>query len=188
GLEEREGFYSGGMLMIGEGHVIRQNYVQGCSRSGRGALELFEGDADNAPGVGSYYPTKDAVVENNTFVDNYRSIVVGKLYDPEKGIDVPVTNASYRENAILGDAESPIRLIEEIDPQVGAVFEGNRFFGGNVGDLVDVAGSEIAYPGLVEQSDGTYRYSATSPLRHNMTTEPLVKSDVGPTWNWRAAE
>lgn len=184
GLEEREGFYTGGMLIIGEGHVIRGNYVQGCSRSGRGALELFEGDADNAPGVGSYYPTKDVVVANNTFIDNYRSIVVGKLYDPEGGIDVPVENASYRQNAILGDEDSPIPLIEEIDAPIRDVYEGNRFIGGNVDGLGDVPGIEIADPGLVEQADGTYRYAETSPLRDNINTTPLQKVDVGPTWQW----
>ncbi|WP_168211832.1 polysaccharide lyase 6 family protein [Ruania zhangjianzhongii] len=185
GLEEQEGFYTGGMLMIGEGHVIRQNYVQGCSQSGRGALELFEGNADNGPGVGSYYPTKDVVVENNTFIENYRSVVVGKLYDPENGIDVPVENVTYRENAILGDDASPISLIEEIDPPVGDVYQGNLFFGGNVDELGDVPGIEVADPGLMEQADGTYRYAETSPLRHNMTTLPLTKSDVGPTWPWQ---
>lgn len=184
GLEEREGFYTGGMLMIGEGHIIRGNYVQGCSRSGRGALELFEGNADNAPGVGSYYPTKDVVVEHNTLIDNYRSIVVGKLYDPENGIDVPVEDVTYRENAVLGDGDSPIPLIEELDPPVGDVYQGNRFFGGNVDGLGDISGIEIADPGLVAQADGTYRYSDTSPLRGNITTSPLQKADVGPTWRW----
>ncbi|MFW6597573.1 polysaccharide lyase 6 family protein [Propionibacteriaceae bacterium Y2011] len=185
GLEERDGFFTGGMLMIGEGHVIRGNYVQGCTRWGREALALYEGDADNAPGVGSYYPTKDVVVANNTFIHNYRTITVGMLYDPEKGIDVPVENITYRDNAILGDDTSPLRLINELDPPIGdIVHEGNMFLGGNVDDLGDLPGVDIADPGLVEQADGTYRYSDSSPLRHNITTSPRRKADVGPTWKW----
>ncbi|OYN86395.1 hypothetical protein [Parenemella sanctibonifatiensis] len=58
------------------------------------------------------------------------------------------------------------------------------FLGGNLAGLEDVEGIEIADPGLVQQPDGTYRYSEASPLRYNLTTRPLDKSDVGPTWAW----
>ncbi|MFW6599654.1 polysaccharide lyase 6 family protein [Propionibacteriaceae bacterium Y2011] len=90
GMETNDGYYTGGMLMIGEGHVIRGNYVQGCQPRGKAALQLYAGDAKNGPGVGSYYPTKDVVVENNTFVDNAKNIIVNMYYSEEKGWDVPV--------------------------------------------------------------------------------------------------
>ncbi|MGO1973125.1 MAG: polysaccharide lyase 6 family protein [Propionibacteriaceae bacterium] len=184
GIDTEGGRYTGGMLMIGEGHVIRGNYIQACRATGKAALQLYEGQDDNGPGVGGYYPTKDVLIENNTFVDNDKNIIVGMYYDPEKGYDVPVENITYRQNAIVGnDATFPV--IDEHDPPVGdIVYEGNQFFGGNLDGLDGVPGVEITDPGLVLQSDGTYRYGADSPLRENISTQPLTKADVGPRWRW----
>ncbi|MGO1973123.1 MAG: polysaccharide lyase 6 family protein [Propionibacteriaceae bacterium] len=185
GIGTNNGFYTGGMLIIGEGHVIRGNYVQGCRQRGKAALQLNEGQDDNGPGVGGYYPTKDVLIENNTFVDNDKNIIVGQNYDPDKGYDVPVENITYRQNAIVGNT-GPNPVIDEHDPPIGdIVYEGNRFFGGNLDGLDGVPGVEISDPGLVLQPDGTYRYAADSPLRHNISTEPLTKADVGPGWSWR---
>ncbi|MGO1973124.1 MAG: polysaccharide lyase 6 family protein [Propionibacteriaceae bacterium] len=185
GMDTNDGFYTGGMLMIGDGHVIRGNYVQACTARGKAALQLYEGDPDNGPGVGTYYPTKNVTIENNTFVGNAKNVIVGYAYDPDKGWDVPVENITYRQNAILGDDASPFKVIDEIDPPIGEiVHEGNQFFGGNLDGVEDVPGVEIADPGLGLQSDGTYRYGSDSPLRHNITTRPLTKADVGPRWSW----
>ncbi|MGD7707064.1 polysaccharide lyase 6 family protein [Microlunatus sp. Y2014] len=184
GIGTNDGFYTGGMLMIGAGHVIRGNYVQGCRVRGKAALQLYEGDTTNGPGEGSYYPTKDVTFENNTFVDNDKNIIVGMYYDPAKGLDVPVEDITYRQNAILGNA-SANPVIETLDPPIGdIVYEDNQFFGGNLEGLEDIPGIEITDPGLVVQPDGTYRFATGSPLAGNITTEPLTTGDVGPVWEW----
>lgn len=186
GMETNDGYYTGGMLMIGEGHVIRGNYVQGCRPRGKAALQLYAGDPDNAPYVGTYYPTKDVLIENNTFVDNAKNIIVNQYYNEEKGWTIPVENITYRENAIVGN-DSPTPVIDnyaDVPPIGDIVYEDNQFWGGNLEDLTDIDGIDITDPGLVEKPDGTYRYSASSPLRHNISTTPLRKSDVGPTWDW----
>lgn len=186
GMDTDDGYYTGGMLMIGEGHVIRGNYVQGCRTRGKAALQLYAGDPDNAPGVGTYYPTKDVVIENNTFVDNDKNIILNMYYDEEKGWDIPVENITYRENAIAGnDSPAPVIDAHEVPPIGDLVYEDNQFWGGNLDGLTDIDGVAIEDPGLVEQPDGTYRYSANSPLRHNISTMPLRKTDVGPAWSWR---
>ncbi|MFW6599653.1 hypothetical protein ACQBAU_09255 [Propionibacteriaceae bacterium Y2011] len=78
-------------------------------------------------------------------------------------------------------------MIDEVEvPPIGdIIYEDNQFHGGNLEGLTDVPGIEITDPGLVQQADGTYRYRSNSPLRHNITTRPLTKADVGPGWNWR---
>ncbi|MGD7707062.1 polysaccharide lyase 6 family protein [Microlunatus sp. Y2014] len=186
GMDTNDGYYTGGMLMIGEGHVIRGNYVQGCTARGKAALQLYAGDPNNGPGVGTYYPTKDVVVENNTFVDNAKNIIVNMYYSEEKGWTIPVENITYRENAIVGN-DSPSPVIDEVEvPPIGdIIYEGNQFFGGNLEGLTDTPGIEITDPGLVEQPDGTYEYLPHSQLRHNIATRPLTKADVGPEWGWR---
>src|SRR5699024_1633562 len=120
------------------------------------------------------------------FVDNAKNIIVNQYYNEEKGWTIPVENITYRENAIVGN-DSPTPVIDnyaDVTPIRDIVHENNQFWGGNHEDLTDIDGIDSTDPGLVEKPDGTYRYSASSPRRHNSSTTPLRKSDVGPTWDW----
>ncbi|MGD7707063.1 polysaccharide lyase 6 family protein [Microlunatus sp. Y2014] len=181
-------YFGGGVNVIGEDHVIRGNYFQDCSTRFKNGIGLYQGDAENAPGKGSYYPTKNVLIENNTLVDNYTNFRVGVIGGgsfPEGDIDIPVENIIYCGNAVVGN-ESPEPVMSIINPPIGdIVYERNMFFGGNLEGLTDTPGIEIADPGLVEQPDGTYQYRPDSPLRGNITTRPLTKGQVGPAWDWR---
>lgn len=180
-------YFGGGINVIGEDHVIRGNYLQDVSTQYKNGIGLYQGDAENAPGKGSYYPTKNVLIENNTLIDNYTNFRVGVIGGgsfPDGDIDIPVENITYRENAVVGN-DSPEPVINVINPPAGdIVYEDNQFWGGNLDGVEDVDGIEITDPGLVEQSDGTFQYSPDSPLRHNISTRPLHKADVGPTWPW----
>ncbi|NGM62239.1 hypothetical protein G5B30_09960 [Sphingobacterium sp. SGG-5] len=174
--------YTGGILVIGENHIIRQNYIQGTRRRGKAAIALYEGQLDNHPGKGGYYPTKNVLIANNTLVDNDKNIVVGQLYNPSKGLTVPVEGIRYVGNVILGNS-SATPVIEVLDKPTGEVhYEDNTFFGGNLKGLEGIPGIAIKDPQLTLGADGKYHYSKTNPLRRNLMGLPLKPDQVGPNW------
>lgn len=175
--------YTGGILVIGEDHIIRNNYIQGIRKEGRGAIVMYEGQLDNGPGVGGNNPTKNVLIEGNTLVDNAHNIIIGAQYllDPAKVI--PVENITYRNNAIVGN-RSDIPVIQEIDPPVGKiVYEGNYFYNVNMTGLEGVSGITNQNPELFfNLTSGLYKYGSTSPLIGNIKAPPLTPDQVGVSW------
>ncbi|WP_353136066.1 polysaccharide lyase 6 family protein [Pseudopedobacter sp.] len=178
--------YTGGILVIGENHIIRHNYIQGTRRKGKPAIVLYEGDANNYQGKGSYYPTKNILIENNTLVDNDKNILIGQIgqvYDkPGTEMTVPVENITYKKNVIVGN-NTVTPLIEILDkPKGKIIYEGNLFFNGNSNGLENIPGISIKDPLLTLGADSIYHYNANSPLKSNILAPPLKRNEVGPTW------
>lgn len=175
--------YTGGILVIGENHIIRNNYIQGTKKIGKGAIVLYEGQSNNAPGVGGYYPTKNVLIESNTLVDNDKNIVVGNLYEPGTDIVVPVENITFKNNAVLGNG-SEIPVISVLDPPIGEiVYEGNYFYNVNMAGLEGISGIIQQNPYLFfSQTEGYYKYSSSSPLKDNIIAPPLTQDQVGVSW------
>ncbi|MEF3303453.1 polysaccharide lyase 6 family protein [Paenibacillus sp. GYB003] len=179
GLDPR---YTGGILVIGEDHIIRNNYIQGTRQSGKAAIVLYEGEPNNYPGKGGYYPTKNITIANNTLVDNDKNILIGQYYDPATEMTVPVENITFTENAIVGNT-STTPVIEILDEPIGDVlYEGNQFYNGNLTGLENIPGISIQDPLLTLGPDGLYHYAATSALKDNILAAPLTISEVGPSW------
>lgn len=178
GLEDK---YSGGITLIGEDHIVRNNYIQGSRSSGKAAIALLEGDANNYPGKGSYYPSKNVVVEHNTLIDNDKNIIIGQLYDPKTELTVPVENAAFRENAVLGNGNmTPMVLV--LDEPNGITYEGNQFYNGSFHGIQNIPGIDLRQPVLQLSENGMYRYTQDNALKENKITTPLLRTEVGPDW------
>ncbi|NGF58010.1 hypothetical protein G5B00_15950 [Parapedobacter sp. SGR-10] len=178
--------YTGGILVIGENHIIRNNYIQGTRRRGKPAITLYQGDANNYPGKGSYYPTKNILIANNTLIDNDKNICIGQKGQvagmPDVEMAIPVENITYKQNVIIGNT-STTPLIEVLEaPKGEIIYEGNLFFNGNVEGLKNIPGISIEDPLLTLGSDSAYHYNTGSPLKNNLLAPPLQKNEVGPTW------
>lgn len=178
--------YTGGILVIGSDHIIRNNYIQGTRRTGKPAIVLYNGDSDNYPGKGSYYPTRNVHIQGNTLVDNDRNIRIGQQGQvagmPDLEMDIPVENITYINNAVLGNNDS-IAMIDVLDPPEGTLsYEGNFFFGGDTTGLSNIAGISIQDPLLYLGADSLYHYHASSPLKDNIQGSPLQRAAVGPSW------
>lgn len=187
-LPAKEERYTGGIVLIGQDHIVRNNYIQGTRSSGRPAIVLYEGEPNNYPGKGGYYPSKNVVIVNNTFVDNDKNFTIGELYDPKTEVAVPVENLTIKDNVLLGSG-SMIPIMVVLDQPNGLAFEGNRFFNGNFLGIENMPGIAREQPQLVLGADGMYHYTEDSPYKHNMTTTPLKRTEVGPEWiraNWDA--
>lgn len=174
--------YTGGILVIGENHIIRHNYIQGTRARGKAAIVLYEGEPNNHPGKGGYYPTKNIMIANNTLVDNDKNILIGQYYNPNSDMNVPVENITYKNNVIIGNKNST-PIIQVLDKPVGTInYEGNIFFNGNLSGLENIKGISITDPKLLVSKDGMYHYSASNPLKNNIVAKPLKRSEVGPEW------
>ncbi len=174
--------HTGGILVIGSDHIIRNNYIQGSRFEGKAAITLYEGEPNNHPGKGGYYPTKNVLIEGNTLVDNDKNIVIGQYYDPEKELTIPVENIKYKDNLIVGNNQI-IPLIVNIDPPIGKVeYQNNFFFGGKMEKLEEIEGIRNANPHLIKKEDGRWYYKENSSLKRNIKYFPLTAKDVGPDW------
>lgn len=174
--------YTGGILIIGENHIVRNNYIQGTRQRGKAAIVLYEGEPNNHPGKGGYYPTKNVTIENNTLVDNDKNILIGQYYDPNTEMTIPVENITYKRNAIVGN-NTTIPIIESLDAPIGNIlYEDNIFYNGNFTGLEGIEGIQIEDPLLTIGQDSLYHYAPNSPLRDNILAPPLQRNEVGPTW------
>jgi poly(beta-D-mannuronate) lyase len=178
GLEDK---YTGGITLIGEDHIVRNNYIQGTRSSGKAAIALIEGDANNYPGKGSYYPSKNVVIENNTLVDNDKNMIIGQLYDPKTELTVPVENVTFRENAVLGNGNmTPMVMV--LDEPDGVTYANNQFYNGSFHGIKDIPGIDFRQPSLQLGENGMYGYTKDNTLKENKITTPLLRTEVGPDW------
>lgn len=172
--------------MIGEDNIISGNYIQGTRAKGKAAITLYQGDADNYPGKGSYYPTKNILIANNTLIDNDKNILIGQKGQvagmPDVEMTIPVENVTYKENVVIGNS-STVPVIQVLNEPIGNIhYEGNIFFKGNLNSLGDIPGISIEDPQLYKGADGMYYYPTGSALEGNIIRSPLKRTDVGPSW------
>lgn len=173
--------YTGGILVMGSDTVIRNNYIQGVRTGGRSAIEVYDGHPDNTPGKGGYYPSNNVMIANNTFVDNDKLFIIGQNYDVAKNIVVPVENISFKENAVLGNG-SMIPAMNVLDQPINPAYEGNMFYNVKFLGIETIPGIRNADPQLKLGNDGLYHYAEGSPLKHNIQSAPLKRTEVGPEW------
>ena len=167
--------HTGGIRVMGEGHTIKNNYVQGVKGS-RPAIGLIEG-IENSP-LHGYLQLKNISVEGNTLIDNELSLVIGDLYTPARKQIMPVLNSSIKNNVIVGINEM-YPLIKVLDKPVNMTYQGNIVHNGLLS--VEQAGIKKEDPKL-KAIDGMYYYPKGSRLKGNIIGNPLKRTDVGPSW------
>jgi poly(beta-D-mannuronate) lyase len=153
---------TGGIRVMGENHIVRNNYIQGLKGS-RAAISIIEG-IENSP-IHGYLQVKNLQVIGNTLKDNDVNIVIGDLYNPAKKQTMKVENTVLRDNVLLGKGkEKPLILIR--DEPINMTDQKN-----------------IVYEAAIFQNkDGVY-YPKDKTLEKNIIGRPLKKQEVGPVWN-----
>lgn len=147
---------TGGVRIIGEDHVVRNNYFGGLEGDdARAALSIMNGLADSP--LEGYAPVKRAMVAFNTFVECKQPIVVG-LGDEDAGNRVPAEDVTLANNLIVGRRGELVDLRSE---PVRFLCRGNLASGAGAGELpAGVRRVEIARaPG----DGGLSRFAASSP-------------------------
>ncbi|MGC3966541.1 MAG: polysaccharide lyase 6 family protein [Pirellulales bacterium] len=128
---------TGGVRVIGEGHVVENNWFYGLlGDDARAAISMMNG-IPNSP-ANAYFQVKNAVVRKNTFVDCKQNILVGLSDDDQKNQNLPPTDCRFEGNVVLG--KRPV--FEVLAEPVGTTYDTNFYQGGELG-LADGGGWEL---------------------------------------------
>jgi poly(beta-D-mannuronate) lyase len=196
---------SGGIRIIGEDHIVTNNYIEGVMK---GAFWITCGVPNSA--LNQYYQAKRALIAFNTVVDS-----AGPYLDLSSGLGG--AGRTLKPQAI------------RIANNVLVVGNGGTLLQGEAGDdwkwsgniatgaTIEHAGIRIADPKLERSPDGLFRPAAGSPARGSadvelgvvktdidgqprlrkpdagcdqssdapVTSRPLTATDVGPQWSKR---
>ncbi|KAA3615271.1 MAG: DUF5123 domain-containing protein [Calditrichaeota bacterium] len=149
---------TGGVRIIGENHIVYNNYFQDLTGSGlRAALSIMNG-VPNSP-LNRYFQVKNAHVLYNSFVNCRENIILGAGADSERTL--PPLDCSIDNNVILSNTSN--FMVDEEDTPINLTWSGNIFFGSSLG-IDQPEGILITDPKLLESGDGLWRPESDSPL------------------------
>jgi len=163
---------TGGIRIIGENHVVINNYLEGIEGQDAFSALAFMNGVKNSPAF-RYFQVKNALVAFNTLVDNRFSITIGVGANSE--LSLPPVDCVIANNIISGTREN---LINEIVAPQNIRWEGNILFGAPVGIAV-LDGIYVINPELQIGPGGFWRITKHSPAIGNAKGDyPIVKLNI----------
>lgn len=164
---------TGGIRIIGEDHVVVNNYLQGLGGTGlRAPISIMNGVPDSP--LNRYFQVKRAVVAHNTIVNSRAGFEIGAGRSAELSLapdDVLIAN-----NIISNTVGTRSNMVIERDQATALVWQGNVFFGGNPG-IGETDGILLENPLMEEGVDGQFRPAEDSPAR-GLAVGDLVSDDI----------
>jgi len=198
-----------GIRIIGENHLVINNYFAGLKGSGiRAAIAMSNGVP--SPQLDEYFQVKNTVVAFNTLVDCNASFAIG-LLAAGGAATLPPENCRIANN-IVRSSITPL-IYYETAP-INMTYEGNIMYSADLG-IPNPGGITITDPKLVLAADGLMRPDGTSPAINasvgsypdvtidmdgqarndgtkdvgsdevsgaTITLYPLMPEDIGPNW------
>jgi poly(beta-D-mannuronate) lyase len=149
---------SGGIRVIGEDHIIYNNYFTQLGGNGNRSALSIENGIPNSP-LNRYFQVINAQILYNTFTENYRNITIGTGADSERSL--PPLDCTIGNNVVHGTS-SP--LIKEEDEAINLSWLANIFYGADLG-ITQPEGITITDPLLILAEDGLWRPDADSPVK-----------------------
>jgi poly(beta-D-mannuronate) lyase len=200
---------TGGIRIIGEDHVVINNYLQDLTGAGYKTGICIVRGVENSP-LYRYFPVKRAIIANNTLVNVRYPININ--YAASDDQTVAPDSCVIVNNAV--DAGSSNDVLEIYGTPTRFVWAGNIFFGDQLGapdpggilwtdPMLTVHVDDLFRPGvgsplidagvsgyyvLSEDVDGQTRATTFDVGADEVSTEPvkyhpLYQEDVGPSWN-----
>jgi poly(beta-D-mannuronate) lyase len=163
---------SGGIRIIGEDHLVMNNYVANTGgTSYKAGLTMMDG-IPNSP-LSGYFQVKRAKVLFNTFVNDRLTFNIGAGHD--SSLTLPPLDCVIANNLIYGTS-SPFFTMT--DTPINITYEGNIYFGATLG--ITSSGFTHVDPGLsAAGSDGLQRLQETSPaINAAAGSYPIVTLDM----------
>jgi poly(beta-D-mannuronate) lyase len=156
---------SGGIRVIGPGHIIRGNHFENLGNNGQAVISLMTAQSDFDPAGknnNGYEAVHDVLIENNTLATATGPLLrLDGLYKNRALQDVRPRNVTLTHNTFY----NPTAPIFDGVEGEGFVWSNNTAIGPNLGTPPSA--------GVTHQSTGQ---PPTSALR------PLTPADVGPKW------
>ena len=162
---------SGGIRIIGENHLVFNNYLTELTGSGyRSAISMVNG-VPNSP-LNRYFQVKNAVVAFNTLINNQNSFTIGAGKSSEQSL--PPKNCTIANN-LVETKYSPIITYD--DSPDSLKWEGNIFYGASLG-IKNPGGIKNIDPKLNAEIDSLWRLSKNSPAIDSAVGDfPNISSD-----------
>lgn len=163
---------SGGIRIIGEDHVVINNYVANTTGTGFATALTMMNGVPNSP-LNRYFQVKRAVVAFNTFVDNRVTFHIGAGKDSE--LTLPPLDCIIANNVMLSQSFTFFTLT---DSPINMLYAGNVYFSANLG--VTSSGFTHIDPQLSTVGpDGLRRLINSSPvINQAIGAHPLVVLDM----------
>ncbi|MEM0962159.1 MAG: chondroitinase-B domain-containing protein [Bacteroidota bacterium] len=200
---------TGGVRIIGEDHVVVNNYFELLAGTGlRAAISIMNG-VPNSP-LNRYFQVRNVTVAHNTVVRARDALAVGAGADAERTL--PPENVRFHNNVLLSQGETIVDLDAE---PINMTWDGTLYWGGSLGmdeppgatrvnPLIQPEAGEtlwrplpespildaaVAIPGLDlatdvdgQSRDATPDIGADERSPDAVRFRPLTPSDVGPSW------
>lgn len=149
---------AGGIRIIGEDHIVINNYLQDIPGSGyRSGICIVRG-VENSP-LNRYFPVKRAIIANNTLVNVRYPLSIN--YAGSDDQTVPPDSSVIINNAVNAGSSYDVLDIRGIPTRF--VWAGNVFYGEELG-APDPGGITWCDPLLELSQDKMYRPAPESPL------------------------
>ncbi len=151
-------YYSGGVRVIGEGHKIYNNYIEGInskkeggSTSGAtGGINITNGRVDSE--LNGYFQVIGATIVNNTFVNCDYGIRVGTKLNST--LTLPPVDLDISNNIMLNSSS---KAISENTAPLASQYQGNITQNGAWDIPTGTNGNEVSASGLLELGTLFYR-------------------------------
>ncbi len=146
---------SSGVRVIGEDHVVVNNYFENLRGTGfRAALGMMSGVPDSP--LNRYFQVQRALIAFNTFSGCQENMVIG-LNASDTAL--PPIDCVFANNIVVGN-DSPLIQYERAPTNIK--YEGNLFHGAPLG-IPQTPGIKLVDPLLSKSADGLMRPNANSP-------------------------
>ena len=147
---------SGGIRVVGEDHVIINNYIANVANAADGAISLASGTTGSDPS--GYQPVKNALIAHNTIVNVGGAGLTMDWGHGSSGRSVLPTTVTFARNLISSTAAP---LFEGTEG-AGYTWADNIAYGATLG-IPARPGITVVDPLLVQDADGIWRPGAGSP-------------------------
>lgn len=158
---------SGGIRVIGPGHIIRGNHFENLGNNGQAVISLMTAQSDFDPAGknnNGYEAVHDVLIENNTLATATGPLVrLDGLYKNRALQDVRPRNVTLISNTFYNPSTA---IFDGVEGE-GFVWSNNSAIGPQLGTA---------------PSGGVEHISSGQPPVAGSTVRPLTPKDVGPTW------
>ncbi|MBQ4822322.1 polysaccharide lyase 6 family protein [Aquimarina sp. MMG016] len=173
--------FSGGVRVIGEGHKVYNNYIEGVNSdkpggsnsNATGGINISNGRLNTA--LNGYYQVKDAVIINNTFVNCNYALRVGTKVKSD--LSLAPENVVVANNIMLNSSDS---ALQEVTSPIGtSIYEGNITQNGNWDLTNGVNNNQTVNSGLLQPGTDFYRLiNGSDAIDSGIGTYSFLTKDI----------
>lgn len=170
----------GGVRVIGEGHTITNNYIEGAksTSNSRGGIALSS--SQNSPALSGYWEVSNVTVSNNTIINSKQSLHYGSSAKENAPASATISNNLIRNNIDNDGDYDFIRVTDNSSGDaldiIAPIYSNNYFYGSsNLGLSSTPAGINLNEVALSQNANGQY-FATYDSL--NVGAPQLIKLDL----------